>query len=681
MLKGKKKAPPSGVDEKVYEIYRHLEPRPKELIEPAKKPRIFIREGPVYQWRPKQKIVKKKYLHLFSDMLVVSRKVNKKSFVTKIVMRLGPTKSLKSALVSNSSYYIKGVEFRVWNKNHMFVFFGTTPTTALSWVRDLVYTMRGGRLPYKPMVNPETGEEYDAEGERKDQELLRRMQELRQEDKAPQTGILNVGKDLLGDDDWSGFEGGPVLQPVKSMDPSILVPEEDDDKEATAAGNVPRSQSEVVGAGSGASAEAGEEEAGDSKKNRHSMLPYNPFLTVGSNPFDPFGSEESERRGGDAAAGVGTSAQDWATLVEKAVVEVSMVGKNAILDLEQMRNLDKSLVDDKTYSQAKSNKAGFEKLFAECKPLIEATDAAARQTEAEKLAASATAALPAIKGFSEIAVSNVENVSDDFARGRQRYLFQGLAKAIRDLESLLRSSQPVEEGAAEADAAEEGPSEVEVALNKIITSVEESVSALTPDDKEEHVIQAKTIQYGGLLAELLRAATAAQKSLGEAAKKKGVVYHRDPAWEDGLVSAAKSVLHNANLLMNASVKVEEAGTDDKEFECDALVASVRSMNGTVARLVLSARVKVDPESEEAKRLENAAAEVKQTACHLETLTIEEALKSREQPIESDSKEAVGGVSGQAQKIDAMSKVARLERELEEARQMLGKLNSEDYQKK
>ena len=96
------------------------------------------------------------------------RKNSRTNFVTKIIFRLS-TGNLKCALVSNSTYYIKGVEFRIWNSTRMFVFFGKSPSNALSWVRDIVYTMNGGRIPYRPVIDPKTGEEIDAEGEKKDQ--------------------------------------------------------------------------------------------------------------------------------------------------------------------------------------------------------------------------------------------------------------------------------------------------------------------------------------------------------------------------------------------------------------------------------------------------------------------------------------------------------------------------------
>jgi hypothetical protein len=159
---------PPHVNEHVYRFYKALHPHPKELLSVKNPPRLFIREGEVYQWRPKERRTKRKYLILFDDILVVCRKNNKKDFLTKIIFKL-TSGTLKCALVSNSSYYIKGVEFRLWNSNRMFVFFGKHPSNALSWVRDIVYCMHGGRLPYRGVVDPKTGEEIDAEGERKDQ--------------------------------------------------------------------------------------------------------------------------------------------------------------------------------------------------------------------------------------------------------------------------------------------------------------------------------------------------------------------------------------------------------------------------------------------------------------------------------------------------------------------------------
>ena len=64
-------------------------------------------------------------------------------------------------------------------------------------------------------------------------------------------------------------------------------------------------------------------------QKQEELVPYNPFLSVGANPFNPFGSSDSE-----------AAPPDWATLLERATVELCLIGKSAILDLEQMRQLD-----------------------------------------------------------------------------------------------------------------------------------------------------------------------------------------------------------------------------------------------------------------------------------------------------------------------------------------------------
>tara|TARA_R110002050_G_scaffold230905_3_gene366722 strand:+ start:1007 stop:1201 length:195 start_codon:yes stop_codon:yes gene_type:complete len=64
---------------------------------------------------------------------------------------------------------------------------------------------------------------------------------------------------------------------------------------------------------------------------------------------------------------------------------------------------------------------------------------------------------------------------------------------------------------------------------------------------------------------------------------------------------------------------------------------------------------------------------------LERASLEEALKFRKQT-ETPSSQGKSGVGSEAKKIEAMSKVARLERELEQARLQISKLNADDYKK-
>ena len=64
----------------------------------------------------------------------------------------------------------------------------------------------------------------------------------------------------------------------------------------------------------------------------------------------------------------------------------------------------------------------------------------------------------------------MDKVQDDFARGRQRYLFQGLTKTVQNVEDLL----PPDERQKAAPKPE--VNHVEAVLEKIITSLETSVS-------------------------------------------------------------------------------------------------------------------------------------------------------------------------------------------------------------
>mmetsp|Transcript_37248 Transcript_37248/g.58654 ORF Transcript_37248/g.58654 Transcript_37248/m.58654 type:complete len:708 (-) Transcript_37248:123-2246(-) len=701
---------PPHVQEQVYKYYKYLNPHPRELIAAKQPPRIFIREGEVSQWRPKERGMKRKFLILFDDTLVVCRRNNRTSYVTKIIFRL-TAGTLKCALVSNSSYYIKGVEFRIWNKTRTFVFFGKSPSNALSWVRDIVYAMNGGRIPYRPVVDPKTGEEIDGEGEKKDKDLLKLMEKRREEDRVSGG---NKGKDadfLAGVNDRDSFK-----MPASGEDGGDLIPNFDPFSDAPAS--------------SSSSSSGGAQQ--QQQQSQDDLVPYNPFLSVGNDPFNPFGTDgqqqqqfqqqQQQQQAQQEAMLAAQQAQmqqqqqqpDWTMMLEKAAMDLCLFGKSTILDLEQMRELDKNLVDSEVHNAAKQSKGNYEVLYQGTTRLANERDPGRRQAEAQNLAKIAAMNLPAMRQFVFQALNKVESVKDDFAKGRQRYMLQVLDKAILSLFALLppeiqqqqaqqqqpqqAQQQPKQAAAAPAGFGDWDPfgssneagnpqvSKVEAEMTEIVQAVKQSANDLNEIIKENEQKQEaptatiqNTMNMTTMLAELLNAATEAEKSLGEAARKSGQAYHRDPAWENGLISAAKSVLQNVGLLVNSAKSVNGAPLEEVEAECDTLLACVRSMNGATARLVMASRVKIPAGSPHGAAMDTAAANVKRAAGELESSTLEQALanKKEEKKEEAPAQEP-SAVKKEAEKLNAMSKVAKLERELELARQQLSGMNAGEY---
>ena len=101
---------------------------------------------------------------------------------------------------------------------------------------------------------------------------------------------------------------------------------------------------------------------------------------------------------------------------------------------------------------------------------------------------------------------------------------------------------------------------------------------------------------------LIQSATAAQKELIQLgrANKAPSPYKKDPAWAQGLISAAHEVAGTVEDLVVCSNKSVEGGGEE------GVVAAVRMVGGATARLVNASRVKVDPNSQSQKRLETAA---------------------------------------------------------------------------
>ena len=125
-------------------------------------------------------------------------------------------------------------------------------------------------------------------------------------------------------------------------------------------------------------------------------------------------------------------------------------------------------------------------------------------------------------------------------------------------------------------------------------------------DLAEHSIHVALLQAAHAVGQaatiLIQSATSAQKELIQLGKanKAPSPYKKDPAWAQGLISAAHEVAGTVEDLVLCSNKSVEGGGEE------GVVAAVRMVGGATARLVNASRVKVDPNSQSQKRLEAAA---------------------------------------------------------------------------
>ena len=113
-----------GVNFEVIRVYRMLDPKPKELLNPSRR---FVREGPMLHWEAGKH--KPKYFFLFNDCMLITKKEGQKKYWLKVFVSLNP--GIKVADVPNSTYKIPGVEFRMFAPKKSFIFFASSPQVRL----------------------------------------------------------------------------------------------------------------------------------------------------------------------------------------------------------------------------------------------------------------------------------------------------------------------------------------------------------------------------------------------------------------------------------------------------------------------------------------------------------------------------------------------------------------------
>ncbi|CAH1732141.1 unnamed protein product [Aphis gossypii] len=173
---------------------------------------------------------------------------------------------------------------------------------------------------------------------------------------------------------------------------------------------------------------------------------------------------------------------------------------------------------------------------------------------------------------------------------------------------------------------------------------------------------------------LVKAASAAQRELIDSGKvsRRPLTSSDDGQWSEGLISASRLVAAATHSLVeSANALVQGISSEEK------LISSAKQVASSTAQLLVSCKVKADPDSASTKRLLAAGNAVKRATDNL--------VKAAQQAIQNDeerslvlSKRMVGGI---AQEINARSEVLRIERELEEARQRLVVIRQAKYKAK
>jgi talin len=167
---------------------------------------------------------------------------------------------------------------------------------------------------------------------------------------------------------------------------------------------------------------------------------------------------------------------------------------------------------------------------------------------------------------------------------------------------------------------------------------------------------------------LLECAIVAQSERKEQ-NKNNMKYRNDPTWANGLISSAKSVSQSLMLLVracNAAVR--------GELEEEAIIALSSTVAAATAQLVTASRVRANPNSKAQKELDLSAKQVARSTDKM----VKTAKKFTE--LREKQEDQIPSNPNLINKLEQQMSILRLEKQLEQARKNLGKINKEEYTK-
>uniref|UniRef100_A0A6B2KW65 I/LWEQ domain-containing protein n=1 Tax=Arcella intermedia TaxID=1963864 RepID=A0A6B2KW65_9EUKA len=198
-------------------------------------------------------------------------------------------------------------------------------------------------------------------------------------------------------------------------------------------------------------------------------------------------------------------------------------------------------------------------------------------------------------------------------------------------------------------------------------------------DINEAILTA-TRAIAGATHKLVVSAEVAQQQRRESATKAAtsggsvVKYHADPAWANGLISAAQEVAAAVqHLIKSANDSVEGKAQEE------ALVSTARAVAAATARLVSASKAKSDPNGDAIRNL-SAAAKLVATATGRMVDAANKASKFKEEAQEKEDFTGAGLGNLKIQELEIQTKIAQIQRQLEQERQKLAKLRKARYNK-
>jgi len=167
-------------------------------------------------------------------------------------------------------------------------------------------------------------------------------------------------------------------------------------------------------------------------------------------------------------------------------------------------------------------------------------------------------------------------------------------------------------------------------------------------------------------SELLEAAVRAQTDR-KSHNQNNIKYRNDPTWANGLISSSKNVAGCMLMLVRACNQSVRG-----DIEEEAIIALASQVASATAQLVTASRVRADPNSQSQRNLDVSAKTVARS-----TDNLVKKVKNVSQAHESMEDILPSGTNLKA-KLEQQMAILRLEKELENARKQMGKINRDDY---
>jgi len=179
-------------------------------------------------------------------------------------------------------------------------------------------------------------------------------------------------------------------------------------------------------------------------------------------------------------------------------------------------------------------------------------------------------------------------------------------------------------------------------------------------------------------AVLVSAATALQQDynkLTAVSKDQKVAYRRDPQWAQGLISGARTVAGSVQHLVKAANAAAQGNASE-----EALVVAAQSVGAATTQLVTASTVKSqNVNSTNQSRLNDAAKKVTSATAAL-VKAAKDAASYEDEQAKAEEEANFNLTDSKVKEMEQQVAILRLEKELEKARNQLGKMRSNEYTK-